>query len=84
MPMLAGGMSAGLPMSVGNAVTSCVVRRVRVHVTKVAVAIMTRVACVTRVTVRIAMTVSMATQSTNRHPCEAYAAKRESGDIYVH
>jgi len=81
MPMLAGGMSAGLPMSVGNAVTSCVVRRVRVPGTKVAVAIMTRV---TRVTVRIAMTVSMATQPTNRHPREAYAAKREGGDIYVH
>ena len=39
---------------------------------------------VTRMTMRIAMRVSMATQATDRHPREAYATKRESGEIYVH
>ena len=42
------------------------------------------VVAVTGVTVRITMTVSMATQATNRHPDEANSAKRECGEIYVH
>jgi hypothetical protein len=39
---------------------------------------------VTGVAMRIAMTVSMATQTTDRHPREANSAKRECGEIYVH
>jgi hypothetical protein len=42
------------------------------------------VMAVTRVAMPIAMTMSMATQATNRHPREANATKRESGEIYVH
>ena len=67
-----------LPVSMGNRVTACVVRCVRVS--GMCVAGM----AVTGVTVRITMTVSMATQATNRHPCQANSAKRECGEIYVH
>ena len=70
-----------LPVSMGNRVRSCIVGGVRVSSVRVSGV---RVSAMTSVTVRIAMTVSMATQTTDRHPCQANAAKRECGEIYVH
>ena len=70
-----------LPVSMGNRVRSCIVGGVRVSGVRVPGV---RVSAMTSVTVRIAMTVSMATQTTDRHPCQANAAKRECGEIYVH
>ena len=72
-----------LPVSMGNRVRSCIVGGVRVSSVRVSGMGMTEVA-MTGVTMRIAMTVSMATQTTDRHPCQANAAKRECGEIYVH
>jgi hypothetical protein len=64
-------------MAVGNRVMSrimtCVMCGVRVSAMRMS-----------SVTMRVTMTVSMATQTTNRHPCEANSAKRECGEIYVH
>ena len=75
----------GLPMSVGNRMRSSVVCSVGVSVVGVSVAGVGMAAVVvTSVTMRITMTVSMATQATNRHPCKANSAKRECGEIYVH
>ena len=72
------GVMAVLPVSVGNCVRSGIMGSVRVSCVSVTGVSMSGV------TVRISMTVSMATQSTNRHPGEANAAKRECGEIYVH
>jgi hypothetical protein len=76
---LAGVMTV-LPVSMGNCVRSGIVGSVRMAGVCVS---MTRVS-VTGVTMRVAMTVSMATETTNRHPCKANSAKRECGEIYVH
>ena len=65
-------------MAMGGRVRPGVVRCE--SVSRMAVSVVT----VTGVTMRITMTVSMATQTTNRHPREANSAKRESGEIYVH
>ena len=70
-----------LPVSMGNRVCSCIVGGVRVSSVRVSGV---SVSAMTSVTMRIAMTVSMATQTTDRHPCQANAAKRECGEIYVH
>jgi hypothetical protein len=70
-------MRARMPMALGNRVmprvVTCVMSGVRVSAMRM-----------TSVSMRVAMTVSMATQTTNRHPCEANSAKRECGEIYVH
>ena len=67
------GVMAVLPVPMGNRVRSGIVGSVRMPGVSVS-----------GMTMRVAMTVSMATQTTNRHPCEANAAKRECGEIYVH
>jgi hypothetical protein len=72
------GVIAVLPVSVGNCVRSGIVGSVRVSGVAMSSVAMSGV------TMRIAMTVSMATQSTYRHPCQANSTKRECGDIYVH
>ena len=75
------GVMRLMPVSMGNRVRSCIVGGVRVSSVRVSGV---RVSAMTSVTMRIAMTVSMATQTTDRHPCQANSAKRECGEIYVH
>lgn len=70
-------MSSRMPMGMGNRVVSSVMTCVMSGVGMSAMR-------VTSVTMRVTMTVSMATQTTNRHPCQANSAKRECGEIYVH
>ena len=77
------GVMAVLPVSVGNCVRSGIVGSVRVSGVAMSSVAMSSVA-MSGVTMRIAMTVSMATQTTYRHPCQANSTKRECGDIYVH